>query len=44
VTRGRPHLVAGADRDRIVNNVVTLSAALNQPLRVREGVAILRAS
>jgi poly-gamma-glutamate synthesis protein (capsule biosynthesis protein) len=43
VTRGRPHLASGADRDRIVDNVVALSAALNQPLRIREGVAILRA-
>ena len=44
VTRGRPHFATGADRDRIVDNVVALSAALNQPLRVREGVASLRAS
>lgn len=44
VTRGRPHFATGADRDRIVDNVVALSAALNQPLRAREGVASLRAS
>jgi poly-gamma-glutamate synthesis protein (capsule biosynthesis protein) len=44
VTRGRPYFASGADRDRIVDNVVALSEALNQPLGIRDGVAILRAS
>jgi len=43
VTRGRPHLAVGADRDRIIDNVVALSAALDQPLRIRDGVGVLRA-
>ncbi len=44
VTRGRPYFAVGTDRDRILDNVTTLSAALNQPLRVRDGAIVLRAS
>lgn len=43
VTRGRPHLAAGADRDRILGHVGALSAALGQGLRIRDGRAVLRA-
>lgn len=43
LTRGRPHLAAGADRDRILGNVGSLSTALGQSLYIRDGRAVLRA-